>query len=391
MSQYDRRIIIHVDMDAFFTSVEQRDFPAYRGKPVIVGADPRAGKGRGVVAAASYEARRYGIHSAQPISQAYRLCPAAVFLRGRYDRYAEVSESIMAVFREFTPLVEPISLDEAFLDVTGTERLFGAPEAIGRDIKSRVREKERLTASVGIGPNKLVAKIASDLKKPDGFVFVPSDGAVAFLAPLSVSKLWGVGKKTEALLAQLGIRTVLDLTRYSESALNDVFGKMGHSLWEYANGIDDDPVVPGREAKSISNETTFDEDQESPDVLQKTILALSEKVGFRLRREGLSAKTVFVKVRTRDFSTQVKRVTLPEPFTLSEVVYREALSLFRLCDLKGQKVRLIGVGVAQLFGGDECQTDLFETDWAEKRQKATRAVDQLKEKFGDDVIGKGEL
>jgi DNA polymerase IV len=391
MSRSDIRVIIHVDMDAFFTSVEQRDFPDYRGKPVIVGADPKGGKGRGVVAAASYEARRYGIHSAQPISQAYRRCPSAVFLRGRYERYAEVSESIMGVFREFTPLVEPVSLDEAFLDATGTERLFGSPERIGPAIKMRIREKERLTASVGIGPNKMVAKIASDLRKPDGLVIVSREKARDFLAPLPVSRLWGVGKKTEVFLLGLGIRTIGDLARYPEDALSGAFGKSGSLFRDYARGMDDDPVVPEQEAKSISNETTFETDQDDSDVIQKTILSLSEKVGYRLRREGLCARTVFMKVRIRDFSTQVKRSTLKEPFNLSEVVYRQAGALFRSCDLKGQKIRLLGVGVTQLSGAGENQADLFRTELEDKRQKAAQALDKLKAKFGNGVIGKREL
>ncbi len=383
-----QRTILHVDMDAFYASVEQRDFPEYRGRPVVVGADPDRGKGRGVVAAASYEARKYGVHSAQPISQAYRRCPHAVFLRGRYEKYHEVSGSIMSVFREFTPLVEPISLDEAFLDISGTERLFGSPEDIGRAIKEKIRQKEQLTASVGIGPNKMIAKIASDLKKPDGFVLVLPDQAEYFLAPLKVSKLWGIGKKSEDHLNKLGIWTVGDLAKRSKSTLCDLFGKMGEGLWDYAHGIDDDPVVPEREAKSISNETTFVVDQEDPAILRKTLLDLSEKVGFRMRQEGLLARTVFIKVRISDFTTWDRRTTLPEPFSLSETIYREALVLFDFCDLRGQKVRLLGVGVGQLVPGGEVQTDLFLPVLTEKRKKVTRAVDRLKEKFGDHVIGK---
>lgn len=382
------RTILHADMDAFYTSVEQRDCPEFCGKPVVVGADPKGGKGRGVVAAASYEARRFGIHSAQPISQAYRRCPEAVFLRGRYERYHEVSGSIMSVFREFTPLVEPVSLDEAFLDISGTERLFGSPERIGRAIKEKIRQKEQLTASVGIGPNKLIAKIASDLKKPDGFVLVAPDQAESFLAPLPVSRLWGVGKKSEEHLNKLGIWTVGDLARRSKSTLNGVFGKMGDCLWEYAHGIDDDPVVPEREAKSISNENTFGEDQDDPVLLRKTLLELSEKVGFRMRQEGLLARTVFIKVRISDFTTWDRRATLPQPFSLSETIYREASALFNSCDLLGQKVRLLGVGVTQLLSGEEVQSDLFQPVTTEKREKVTQAVDRLKEKFGDGVIGK---
>ena len=383
------RVILHVDMDAFFTSVEQRDFPEIRGKPVVVGADPKAGKGRGVVAAASYEARRFGIHSAQPISRAYALCPHAVFLRGRYDRYEEVSASILSAFRGFTPIVEPVSLDEAFLDATGTERLFGKPEQLARTVKEAVFKKERLTASVGVGPNKLIAKIASDLKKPDGLVVVRPEQARSFLEPLPVSKIGGIGKKTEERLLSLGIRTAGELARYSRDALEDAFGKTGRLLWEYANGIDDDPVSAGREAKSISNETTFDEDQDSPDILRKTLLDLAEKVGCRLRGEGMAARTVFVKVRIKDFSTQVRRTSQPEPFQLSETLFHKALALFRSCDLKGQKVRLLGVGVSQLIRSDEVQTDLFPSGDEEKRVRASAAADRIKKQFGNGSIRKG--
>lgn len=385
-----QRVILHADMDAFYASIEQRDFPEFKGKPVVVGADPKGGRGRGVVSAASYEARKFGIHSAQPISRAYKLCPSAVFLRGRYDRYNEVSESIMSVFREFTPLVEPVSLDEAFLDITGTDRLFGKPEQIGRLIKDRIRKKERLTASVGIGPNKMIAKIASDLKKPDGFVVVAPENVEAFLSPLPVSKLWGVGKKTEEILIRFGIRTVGDLAKFPKQALLDAFGKMGGELWACSLGTDDRPVVPERDAKSISNETTFDTDQDDPALIRKTLHDLSEKVGFRLRQEGLSARTIFVKVRITDFTTFDRRKTLPDPFCLSETIFKAALDLYARCDRKGQRIRLLGVGVGHLVlqHQQEIQADLFQSSEDEKRKRATHVVDRLKNKFGEGIIGK---
>lgn len=384
------RVIIHVDMDAFYASVEQRDDPALRGKPVIVGADPKTGRGRGVVSAASYEARQFGVHSAQPISKAYRLCPQGIFLPVRGRRYAEVSRRIMDIFRAYTPLVETISLDEAFLDMTGTEKLLGPAKEVGRRIKGQIREQESLTASVGIGPNKLVAKIASDLEKPDGFVVVRSEDVQAFLAPLPVGKLWGIGKKTEERLADLGIRTVGELAVLSQETLERMFGRMGLVLWERAHGIDGSPVVPLHEAKSISNERTFEEDVGDPSVLQNTLLRLSEKVGYRLRKAGLVGRTVVLKVRLSDFTTFVRHATFSGPTFLGETIYAEALSLFENVNLRRQAVRLLGVGMTQLSSATAMQTDLFgEGD--EKRKRVSQAVDRLKQKYGEGVIGRGTL
>jgi len=382
------RTIIHVDMDAFYASVEQRDNPEFRGKPVIVGANPKMGKGRGVVSAASYEARKFGIHSAQPISQAYRRCPDGIFLPVRGRRYVQVSRKIMAIFQEYTPLVESISLDEAFLDVTGSKRLFGSGKKIGRDIKKRIWEEERLTASVGIGPNKLVAKIASDLEKPNGFVVVPPKKVQPFLSPLPVSKLWGIGKKSEERLERLSIRTVGELAALPVETLQDNFGKWGSILWNHAHGIDESPVVPFREAKSISNEVTFEKDKKEPSILYETLLKLSEKVGHRLRKRELVGKTVVLKVRLTDFSTVVRHSTLPRPTGLSESIYAEILSLFEYVDLKGQSVRLLGVGVTHLLTALDQQIDLFEEE-SDRRKRVSRAVDSLRQKFGEEVIGRG--
>jgi DNA polymerase-4 len=383
------RHIIHVDMDAFYASVEQRDFPEYRGKPVIVGADPKGGKGRGVVSAASYEARKFGVHSAQPISQAFKCCPRGIFVRGRMDRYAEISERIMTLFLEFTPLVEPLSLDEAFLDVTGTERLWGDSSKIGRAIKQKIRDQESLTASVGIGPNKLVAKIASEYGKPDGFVHVLPQNVQSFLDLLPVGRLWGVGKKTQQLFREMGVETVGDLRRLSERTLRDRFGLMGEALRRHALGVDDSPVLPEREAKSVSNEHTFEIDTDDIQKIRHTLQALSERVGYRLRSQGLSGRTITLKIRFESFETFTRHVTHSSPICDGNMIFESALSLLDQFDLAGRKVRLLGVGVTQLVSGGATQAELFP-DATEKKGKMTEALDALRDRFGHFVIGNAE-
>lgn len=375
-------------MDAFFASIEQRDHPELREKPVIVGADPRQGKGRGVVSAASYEARKFGIKSAMPISQAYRLCPQGCFVSVNGRQYTEVSRKIMSIFQEYTPLVEPISLDEAFLDVTGTGRLKGDPETIGKEIKSRIKSEEKLTASVGIAPNKLTAKIASDLEKPDGFVVVKAGEVKQFLSPLPIRRLWGIGKKTEEKMKTLGIETIGDFASLSEENVTSVFGNNGRDLWRHAHGLDTRQVENQRDAKSISNEMTFLEDETDMDIINKTMLRLSEKVGFRLRKNRYSGKTIFLKVRLSDFTTLVRHSTLTEPINLSETIFREIKSLFDKLGIIGQPVRLVGVGISQLSPDRENQLTLFDFE-DKRRQKATAAVDLLKKRFGDRIIGRG--
>jgi DNA polymerase-4 len=375
-------------MDAFFASVEQRDHPEYSGKPVIVGADPKNGKGRGVVCAASYEARKYGVHSAQPISQAYRLCPGGIFLPPHGKRYAEVSKNIMRIFRKYTPFVEPVSMDEAFLDVSGTDRLFGNAEMTGRKIKEEIFQQEQLTASVGIGPNKLIAKIASDLEKPNGFVLVKPDDVRSFLEPLAISRLWGVGRKAEEKLVSIGIRTIGDLSGMSESTLIEMFGKMGTMLFKYARGIDHDPVISFRDAKLVSNEITFDHDTSDQELLQKTLLKLSEKVAFRLRKNRLQGKTVVLKIRFSDFTTHLKHTTLKNPTCYDHDIYQKVLSLFKSFNQMNQSVRLLGVGVTKLITKDKEQIDLFQME-NQKVKKMSEAVDMIRLKFGEKAIQKG--
>ena len=255
-----RRFIVHVDMDAFFASIEQRDRPSLRGKPVVVGSDPKGGKGRGVVSTCSYEARKYGIHSAMPISIAFRKCPQAVFLPVDMDKYAEASDQIYEILYSFSPDIEPISIDEAFLDITGSYHLFGTPLDTGSLIKAKVRKLTGLTASVGIAPTKMAAKIASDIDKPDGLVEVTKESLVDFLRPLEVRKIWGLGKKCEDELARIGIRTIGDIAARDPDELENILGKVGLEFWRLAHGIDERTVESAGEAKSISNEITFDID-----------------------------------------------------------------------------------------------------------------------------------
>jgi DNA polymerase IV len=380
------RIIAHVDMDAFFASIEQLDDPKLHGRPVVVGADPKKGKGRGVVAAASYEARKFGIHSAQPISQAFKRCPNAAFVRPRFERYVEISDRIMSVLESFTPLVEPASLDEAFLDLTGTERLIGDIESAGGKIKRDIMDSVRLTASVGIGPNKMIAKIASDFRKPDGLVIILPDEVRDFLHPLSVRKLWGVGAKTADHLEKTGIRSIGDASRYSERDLVRMFGSFGAWLLESSKGVDDAPVTPDREAKSISNETTFESDTGDRALIRAVLLELAEKVGHRLRRHGLSGKTMELKIRFEDFATRTRRQTLGKPTDLTDSIYSSALLMLKPFESDPRKIRLLGVGVSGLIASDRIQTDLFDSGELSKRRRMHEAVDKLKEKFGDEIV-----
>ena len=379
-----RRVILHLDMDAFFAAVEEMDNPSLRGKPVVVGADPKGGRGRGVVSTANYEARKYGIHSAMPISEAYRRCPHAVFLPVRGHRYAEISRQIMAILRQYTPLVEPLSIDEAFLDLTHTLKIHGDPVAVAREIKSRIRrEVGDLTASIGIAPNKFLAKIASDLEKPDGLVVVGEDQIEAFLWPLPVSRLWGVGKKTQPVLEALGIRTIGDLARFPKEELVEHFGSFGARLWELAHGVDDRPVVPASEAKQVSREHTFEQDVGDLEVVERTLLALVDRVTRTLRDEGVRGRTVTLKIRLEDFSTFTRSRTLSEPTDRFAVVAEVARDLLHRFRREGKRVRLIGVGVSNLERGAR-QLSLF--DEKEPEEAADDVVDLVRKRFGEQAI-----
>lgn len=384
------RAIIHVDMDAFYAAVEQRDHPAYKNRPVIVGADPKEGKGRGVVAACSYEARPFGVRSAMPISRAYRLCPHAIFLPVRMDRYEEVSERIFGIFRRYTDLVEPLSIDEAFLDVTGSVRLFGEPAAIARRIAAEIREQEGLTASVGLAPNKFVAKIASELEKPVGFVVVRPEELEGFLENLSVACLWGVGAKTAATLQGLGIKTIGELARWPEGALCRRLGKVGAHLHRLSRGIDDRPVMPEAMAKSIGAETTFSVDLEDPRHVRQNLLRLAERVSTRLRREGFAGSTITVKLRYANFTTLTRAVTVPKSVALTDEIYSTALSLLQKIALRGRRIRLLGIAVSKLTAeASRGQMPLFPSDL--RREKAAGAVDEIRRRFGEAGIVRASL
>lgn len=387
------RAIIHLDMDAFYASVEQLDHPAYRGKPVVVGADPKGGAGRGVVAACSYQARKFGIRSAMPISRAYRLCPTAVFVRPRGARYAEMSERIFAILREYTDLMEPLSIDEAFLDVTASQRLFGPAAEIGRMMKARIRSELGLVASIGLAPNKFLAKVGSDLGKPDGFVAVAPGQERAFLDPLPISRLWGVGPKTEARLHQMGFQTIGQIARTPLTTLEDTLGQGGRDLWELANGLDDRPVEPEQEAKSIGAEHTFAEDTADQEQIRRTILELADRVGRRLRGEEALAGGVTLKFRDHRFRTVTRAAALDQPTDVGDTLFREAWALLGKVEWQGSQVRLLGVTATRLRPAAEPpagQLPLFSGP-PDPRRNLARTVDKIRERFGGEAITRASL
>jgi DNA polymerase-4 len=379
------RTVLHVDMDAFYASVEQRDRPELRGRPVVVGALPG---GRGVVSAASYEARRFGIHSAMPISRAYRLCPDAVYLPVDMDKYSDVSRRIMVLLAEWTPLLEPVSIDEAFLDVTASRALRGDGPTIARDIKARIRAEVDLTASVGIAPNKFLAKVASDLEKPDGLVVVEAGREAEFLDPLPVSRLWGVGRVTAEELAALGIQTIGQLARLSPEALAARFGAHGPGLADLARGRDDRSVEPFGLPKSMGAEETFDVDHGDVERLRATLRAQAERVAHELRAEGYAGRVVTLKIRFADFSTYT-RAHSSEPTQDGLRIFQEACRLLDRVRLT-QKVRLIGLSVSGLGAAGQGQLALFGPD-AARQERLGRALDRLAERFGGDAVRPASL
>lgn len=382
-----QRTILHVDMDAFFAAVEIRARPELAGRPVIVGG---AAERRGVVSTANYEARRHGVHSAMPTATALRLCPQAVLLPPRHDLYAEVSQQIRAVFERYTPQVEPLSLDEAFLDVSGSERLFGSGEAIGRRIKQEIRAELGLVASVGVAPNKFIAKIASDIDKPDGFVVVPPDQVQAFLNPLPVGRLWGVGKVGARVFERLGIGTIGQLRAYSPRLLQQHFGNFAEQLWQLAHGNDSRPVVSEHEAKSISQETTFPRDVGEREVLRAWLLDLAEQVAWRLRRHGLKGRTVHLKARLADFSTLTRAQTLGQPTDITDEIRQAALGLFeQRLPQPLPPLRLIGVGVSGFDAIPDGQEDLFAAPVRERQSRLDAVMDRVTERYGRGSLSRG--
>jgi DNA polymerase-4 len=380
-----RATILHVDLDAFFAAVEQRDRPELRGRPVVVGGG--GPNDRGVVSAASYEARRFGIRSAMPLRTAAALCRDAIFVPVDGRKYVAVSRQVMDILRRYTPLVEPISIDEAFLDVAGSEMLHGSPVDIARQIRADIAREVRLTASVGVATCKLVAKVASDLCKPDALVVVEPGDEAAFLAPLPISRLWGVGDRTAAALGDYGVHTIGDLAALPDDLLLRRFGKQGPVLAARARGIDGSPVAGGEAARSVSHEHTFDVDTSDPEVLERTLLAITEGVAGRLRAGEMRARTVSVKVRDSSFVTVTRQRTLDQPTDQTEVLFQAALELARP-QMRGIKVRLLGVAASQL--GEAQQLALFD-EGDERRRRATRAADEIRRRFGSRAIRRARL
>ncbi len=376
------RSILHVDMDAFYASVEQRDNPELRGKPVVVGGSSN----RGVVAAASYEAREFGIRSAMPMGEAHRRCPHLRHVKARMSHYRQISAAIFSIFREFTPLVEGLSLDEAFLDVTASVTLFGSPEKIAAQIKQRIHDETALHASVGVAANKLVAKIASDLDKPDGLtVLYPADYAKR-LDPLPVSVIPGIGPQTRKRLYALQVRTVRDLRTAPASLLTPVFGRYTQKTVERAAGIDDRPVIASRAEKSISAEETFDTDLVDRDSMERELLRLAERTTTRLRKHGLGAGTVQVKIRRSDFVTCTRQRSIKPPASSTSQIYAIACDLLRswLERNAGAKVRLLGIGGSNLAPVQ--QADLFAGDVAAPGRRVDQTVDAIRDRFGTDSL-----
>ncbi len=375
-------MILHVDMDAFYASVEERDDPSLRGKPLIVGGAP---DGRGVVAAANYAVRKFGVHSAMPTSKALLLCPHANVLHPRMEHYAEISQKIREIFRRYTPEVEPLSLDEAFLDATSCVQLFGSVETIGRAIKQDIWDELNLIASVGVAPNKFLAKLASDMDKPDGFTVIQADCVQNVLDPLPVTRIWGVGKVTKQMFDKIGVTTIGELRLLTVEQLRQTFGQSGEHFWRLARGIDDREVIPDRAAKSISHETTFPTDIRDIDVLRAWLLELTEQVSRRLRNNNIRGRTVQLKVRYGNFDTITRSKSLTEPTNVTDQLWAVVSELFASgLPARPLIVRLIGMGVSNLQPTQAVQRSLFddaETD--DRGAKLDAVADQIRNRFGN--------
>jgi len=385
--------ILHIDMDAFFAAVEVLDHPEWAGKPLVVGSPPDK---RGVVCTASYEARKFGIRSAMPSRTAYRLCPHAIFAPVRMSRYIDLSGQIMNVLQSFTPLMEQVSVDEAFLDITSVLRRHKSAHELGDAIKRAIRKTCKLTASVGVGPNKFLAKLASDLQKPDGLTILPSDpeAIIQFLAPLPVTRIWGVGKVTEKLLAQAGIRIISDIQAMASSVLVPIVGPaLAEHIHALAHGRDDRTVVTESEAKSISAETTFDDDLQDRELIRSHLIDLIEQVGRRVRASALHASTISIKMRFDDFQTMTRQMTLASPVCSDRKLIETGLELYKRQQFQ-QPLRLIGFGVSGFSPGTPIsgQLDLFEDPDAIRERRDARldgVVDRIREKMGRDKVRRG--
>ncbi|HEY2508064.1 MAG TPA: DNA polymerase IV [Streptosporangiaceae bacterium] len=376
--------ILHVDMDAFYASVEIRDRPELTGRPVIVGGLG----GRSVVLSATYEARAFGVRSAMPMSRARRLCPQATVIPPRHGAYGAVSKEIMAIFRSVTPLVQPLSLDEAFLDVSGAIRLLGSPAVIGAQIRRQVAEQQQITCSVGVAPTKFLAKLASVRCKPDGLLIVPADSVLAFLHPLPISALWGVGQRTGATLARLGLRTVGDLAGTPVTALERELGKAAAAhLHALASGRDDRAVESSVREKSVGAEETFDVDVTDPEVIRRELLRLSRRTSRSLRSSGHAARTIVVKLRKADFTTITRSRTLPEPTSETQRIYAAARTLYEASGLSGQaRLRLVGVRASGLVPAAASATQLALGERGGSWRDAESALDKISGRFGAEAV-----
>ena len=400
-----RRWIMHVDMDAFFASVEQLDHPEYKGHPVIVGGL----SSRGVVATASYEARKFGVHSAMPISRAKKLCPQGIFVYPNMARYKEISHVIHKVMEEFTPLIEPLSLDEAFLDVTGITHKFTGPKALGRAIKNRVFEATGLIISAGLAPNKFLAKLASDLDKPDGLVVIPYGKECESLANLPIKRIWGVGPSTERRLKHGGFLLIKDIQALTdEKPLVPYVGNQARRIWELARGIDERPVEPDRQIQSVGNEETYESDVEDPAVIELELHYFANRVAKRLRKYGLMGHTVSIKVRYNDFKTVSRQKRLDSATDQERIIYDTSVLLWNklmrertgtpfvqahtsILDMPIKPIRLLGVTVSGLSTEGIVQEDLFSSEVDEKEEKLSTVLDSLASKFGENAIMSGAL
>ena len=381
------RTIFHVDMDAFFAAIAVLDDPSLKGKAVLTGGSGR----RGVVTTASYEARKYGCRSAMPMSEALRRCPHAICVKVPGDRIREKSRAMFSVLESFSPLVQPLSVDEAFLDMTGTQRLMGPAREVAAQLKATIHDATGLVASVGVAPNKFLAKLASDLEKPDGLTVIPDSeaGIEAVLSPLKISKIWGIGPATQRRLEQRGIETIADLRRLSQEQLRTNFGDHAQRYWRLSRGLDDRPVVPDRDAKSVGHEQTFGQNLADPEDVLAVVLDQAEQVGFRLRRHGFRARTVTLKVRYGDFQTVTRSTTLPEATDLTQQLYRTAKALFQAWAEAGfRSVRLVGVSASNLTRQPR-QEELFPDPRQQRRQQLDAALDQITTRFGKRTVHRG--
>jgi len=385
--------IIHLDLDAFFASVEQRDNPLYREKPLIVGgiSDKRGNSNRGVVCAASYEARKYGIHAGMPIWEARQKCQKGIFVPAQMEKYAKTSKIFFEICKAYTPLAEPISIDELFLDVSGCESLFGTVEIIGSNIKKRVYRELGLKLSVGIAKNKFLAKIATNLGKPDGFSIIHSDEIRKILYPLPISALWGIGKKTEELLKKSGIYQVKQLAEMPDSILENLLGKNGKKIKLLAQGIDERPVTPISMVKSISKETTFHENISHKEILAKELLKISQMVGYASRKKGYRGSTITLKIRFQNFITLNKSITMENPTNIDEIIFHEVLKLLKKIKIRKGGVRLIGIKLSKLTSNHSARQLTLLDRKDDKLEQLTQSLDRIREKYGKKTISRASL